>query len=495
MVQLTACDATFGRIETDESTLMDIHSLLTIDKPVPPGRRWGGQVKLMNLKLGRVALGAAELIARFCQERNIEFQYQPHDSTFGTPQEASAWIHTQSFPFRPYQRTAILTGLVKPRGLLLVPTGGGKTAILLTLIHAVLQQSSLARILWLVPTTSLLRQMASAATEEFSVPFTHDKHAAAPVLLTTWQNVQRESPKYFQDFTHVFVDECHHYTGPALQRMLQHCVGATIRWGVTATLPTEPWQQLVLRGAFGDTYTVTTSAELIANKTLNQVEIQPLLFQYRDRPPKIPTLTIPATATPKEVATLKQQHMGVAYRTEMEWLLQHSGRLWVMGKLLQSLKDRRILVLFKRLDHGARLYQHIHTVCPGRPVHYVDGHTETDVRESVRQAMRAGDDTIIIASIPTFATGIDIPELGTIVLAESLKSEIRLLQSIGRSLRRTEAKKGSVIYDIIDDMRERPTPQRWHDYAFRHGQARQRIYRRVQFPIRPFIPVQIPESS
>ncbi len=493
-VFLTAVNATVGRLEADAATMMDLSELLTVDKPSPPGRRWQAQARLVNLKKQTVALGADEIIARFCQERGDELVYQPHPGIVPTLPDAQSWLHTEPFPFRDYQRTAILTALTKPRGLLLVPTGGGKTAILLTLIRGIMAQTPHARILWIVPTNSLLGQMSEAA-KEFGVTFSVEKTSEHPVLLTTWQNLIREPAAFFAPFTHVLADEVHQYAAPSLQKLLSACVNAHIRWGVTATLPPDDWKQLLLRGTFGTAYTLTTSAELIENKTLNSVEIQPFLFQYRDRPPAVPRLHIPDDSTPREKAALKQQQFSVAYRTEMNWLIAHSGRRRAIGALVKSLTNRRLLVLFQRLAHGADLQTLFKKVCPGRPVYYIDGQTEADIRESIRLAMRAGEDTIILASFPTFSTGIDIPELGTIVLAEPTKSEIRVLQAIGRSLRRHVSKTGSVIYDIIDDVRTTAKPQRLHDYAFRHAQARQRIYQRVQFPIRPLIPVPIPESQ
>ena len=141
------------------------------------------------------------------------------------------------------------------------------------------------------------------------------------------------------------------------------------------------------------------------------------------------------------------------YQDEVEFLVTHPVRLEIVSRMAARAKGN-VLVLFNFVDkHGKPLYQRIQELAPERDVHFVSGEVDADDRERIRQWVANGDRQIIVASYGTFSTGINIPNLHTMIFASPSKSKIRVLQSIGRSLRLHESKTHATLIDVVDDLR------------------------------------------
>jgi len=77
----------------------------------------------------------------------------------------------------------------------------------------------------------------------------------------------------------------------------------------------------------------------------------------------------------------------------------------------------------------------------------------------------------------TFSTGINIRNLHNIIFASPSKSQIRVLQSIGRSLRKSDDGREAKLYDIADDLH-------WlgrKNFALEHSAERIKIYSKQKF--------------
>ena len=84
---------------------------------------------------------------------------------------------------------------------------------------------------------------------------------------------------------------------------------------------------------------------------------------------------------------------------------------------------------------------------------------------------------IIVASLGTFSTGINIRNLHNIIFASPSKSQIKVLQSIGRGLRKADDGSDTRLFDIADDLRWKNR----NNYTLSHSQERIRIYEQEQF--------------
>jgi len=108
---------------------------------------------------------------------------------------------------------------------------------------------------------------------------------------------------------------------------------------------------------------------------------------------------------------------------------------------------------------------------------YVSGEVKTGDRESVRKIVEKQTNAIVLASLGTFSTGINIRNIHNIIFASPSKSQIRVLQSIGRGLRMSDDGRTTRLYDIADDLRHNGKP----NFTLRHSAERIKIYENESF--------------
>lgn len=84
---------------------------------------------------------------------------------------------------------------------------------------------------------------------------------------------------------------------------------------------------------------------------------------------------------------------------------------------------------------------------------------------------------IIVGSTGCVSTGINIPNLETIIFASPTKSRIKTLQSIGRTLRIGDHSDKATLYDIVDDL----TDKSYKNFAVKHFLERVKIYNEEKF--------------
>ena len=137
------------------------------------------------------------------------------------------------------------------------------------------------------------------------------------------------------------------------------------------------------------------------------------------------------------------------------------------------------LVLYNYVEkHGKPLYELIdNKVEEGRRVFFVSGGTGATDREAIRGIVEKQKDAIIVASLGTFSTGINIRNLHNIIFASPSKSQIRVLQSIGRGLRKSENGEDTILYDISDDISWKSRK----NFSLIHSAERLKIYEKEKF--------------
>ena len=91
--------------------------------------------------------------------------------------------------------------------------------------------------------------------------------------------------------------------------------------------------------------------------------------------------------------------------------------------------------------------------------------------------MEKQNDAIVVASLGTFSTGINIKELHNIIFASPSKSQIRVLQSIGRGLRKSSDGRKTWLYDISDDLSWKSRK----NFSLLHSWERLKIYQKEEF--------------
>jgi superfamily II DNA or RNA helicase len=233
------------------------------------------------------------------------------------------------------------------------------------------------------------------------------------------------------------------------------------RIALTGTLDGSKIHKLAIEGLFGPVHRVVTTKELMERKLLASLRIECLLLRY---PPEV-----------------RKTVCGLDYHGEIEWLVNCEKRNEFIAYLASATRGNT-LVLFNYVEkHGKPLYELIKktaiTQIEDRKVFFVAGETELEQREGIRNIVEKEENAIIVASYGTFSTGINIRSLKNVIFASPSKSRIRILQSIGRQLRKCEGKHVAKLYDIADDLHHGQTL----NYTLRHFLKRVKIYESEQF--------------
>jgi superfamily II DNA or RNA helicase len=239
---------------------------------------------------------------------------------------------------------------------------------------------------------------------------------------------------------------------------MNKCSEAEYRFGTTGTLDGSQTHELVLQGLFGKTYRVTTTKQLQDDDTLAKLNIQRVVLKYDEK-------------TRKDFG--KQ-----TYQDEIDFIVSHEKRNKFIKNLALDMKGNT-LVLYNYVEkHGKPLFNMIREKAgEDRKVFFVSGDVATSDREAIRGIVEKQKNSIIVASLGTFSTGINIKELHNIIFASPSKSQIRVLQSIGRGLRKSEDGRETQLFDISDDI----SWQKRKNFSLLHSWERLKIYQNEKF--------------
>ena len=439
-------------------------------------KKWDGYVYLYNMNSGRIYYGLKNKIQRFASDREYELIDRTNDPTQPLSNEDYLKFLTSfpcEFKLRDYQSLAVRHSIDKKRCVLLSPTASGKSFVIYYLIRYYFPQKTLI----IVPTLSLVSQMYSdfeayaKVDKTFKVEkFVHkifggqEKTTDKPIIISTWQSLYGLEKNFFTDFKLVIGDEAHMYKSKSLTKIMKNLENTPYRIGTTGTIDDVEVHALILEGLFGSIKRVTTTKELIENKTLSSISIKCLVLSY----------------SKKERILVSKLN----YQEEIDFIVSHSGRNKYICNLVKGLSGNT-LVLFQLIEkHGNILHSILEEIVDSsRKIFFVYGGTDADTREKVRELVEKEKDAIICASYGVYSTGINIRNLHNIVFASPSKSRIRNLQSIGRGLRKSETKDSARLYDISDDL----THNDRKNYTLNHFSERIKIYSSEQFPYKIYV--------
>ena len=478
-------DEVYAKITCEKSIAKELSEFFTFFVPgyqfVPAYRNriWDGKIRLYNLQNSTLYRGLVPYLEQFCESREYSFEY---DDDIDIEDECSVYhakkfidglnLHSQGKPIevREHQVTAYIHAMQKRRALLLSPTASGKSLIIYLIFQQLYKYQNLKGLI-IVPTTSLVEQLASdfgdyndGTMEEYihKIYQGKEKNTDKPLTISTWQSLYKMPKEYFEQFDYVIGDEAHNFKAQSLTSILTSCVNAKYRIGLTGTLDGTKTHKLVLEGLFGPVRKVTTTRELIDSQQVSDFEIKCLLLKHSDE--------------------LCLKYKDATYQEEIQYLISNKERNKFIKNLAVSLGNNT-LVLYQMVEkHGEILYTMIKDTknLGNRKVFFVHGGTDTDDREEIRRIMEIENDAIVVASYGTFSTGINIRNLHNIIFASPSKSRIRNLQSIGRGLRKSDKKDRATLYDIADDMRYK----KHMNFTLKHFVERTKIYNEEQFPFK-----------
>lgn len=361
----------------------------------------------------------------------------------------------QPIMLRDYQVSSINTLLKNPQALISAATGSGKTILTATLCDMC---ASIGRTIVIVPNKDLVEQTEEDFINcelDVGVYFGGRKELNKTHTICTWQclNVLEKTGKktteddvltlaqFLDGVKTVIVDECHTASATVLLSLLtKHLNNACIRWGLTGTIPKEKVDQETIFASIGPVVGGVKAHDLQEKGVLANCHVNVLQFvDYKEFK---------------------------SFTDEYEYLVTNRDRLIAMASYINEIsKTGNTLVLVNRIETGNVLTELI------AESSFVSGAVKSKDRKEEYKEIRTSTDKVLISTYGVAAVGLNIPRIFNLVLVEPGKSFVRVIQSIGRGLRKAEDKDFVNVWDFASTCK----------YSRKHLTERKKYYKDAQY--------------
>lgn len=439
--------------------------------------RWDGKIRLYNIHTNRLYYGLLGVLQLFADNHGYTIEYKDNLPELNEYNKKDIEtfvdnldIHSKGnkITIRDYQIDSLIYSVNNNRGIIESPTGSGKSLYIYTLVRWYIENN--IKCIIIVPNTQLVEQLYNdfkdySSNNDWNVEnniqriyYGYEKSNESNCIISTFQSAVKLEKGWFKEFGTVLVDECHLAESKSITTILENLTNAKHRFGTTGTLKEAKTHLLTLQGLFGPIHKVTSTKKLMDSNTLATLTIKAILLEY-----------------PLEDCKAIKNY---EYQDELKWLISNNSRNSFIANLSLYTKGNT-LVLFQFVEsHGKKLYELIKSKCGDRLVYFIHGGIDVKKREEMIQTLITNKNVIIVASYQTLSTGINAPSIENIILASPSKSKIRILQSIGRSLRLAENKAGATIYDIGDNLK---IGKKHRNFSLQHFIERIRLYSSEEF--------------
>lgn len=363
----------------------------------------------------------------------------------------------QPIVLRDYQVEIVNNFLANPQSIQEIATGAGKTLMTAALSKSV---EEYGRSIVVVPNKSLVVQTEADYVNlglDVGVYFGDRKDYGKTHTICTWQSLNNllkntDAPDpdkdpniedfFFAGVVCIIIDEVHMAKADVLKSMLTGVFSdIPIRWGLTGTIPESEMDQKSLLVSLGPVIGELAASELQSRGVLANCHVN--------------------------VVQLKDTPEFTNYQSELKFLLEDTARLNKIAELITEVtKTGNTLILVDRVAAGKELVKLLHNAV------FVNGSTKLSDRKDEYDEVATSDDKIIVATYGVAAVGINIPRIFNLVLIEPGKSFVRVIQSIGRGIRKAEDKDFVQIWDVTSSCK----------FAKRHLTKRKAFYKKAQYP-------------
>jgi superfamily II DNA or RNA helicase len=432
--------------------------------------RWDGAVSLFGIggngylnqleKIIEILSGMGIVITDIDDQRqHIEFKFtsvtESYWSDLGKVWPKGHIMEGQPIMLRDYQVDAINKFLNNPQSLQEIATGAGKTITTATLAHLC---EKYGRTIIIVPNKSLVEQTEEDFVNvdlDVGVYYGDRKDLGKTHTICTWQSLNILDKKsknaehdlltlaeFLDGVKTVIVDEVHMAKAEVLKNLLtKNLSNACIRWGLTGTVPKEQFESESIFASIGPVIGGIKAHELQEKGVLSSCHVN--VVQLIDLP------------------EFKQ------YSDELKYLVTDDDRMSYISNLIKEISNSgNTLVLVNRIDSGKFLVNELPDSV------FISGEVKTKDRKEEYDEIKTANNKVIVATYGVAAVGINIPRIFNLVLLESGKSFVRVIQSIGRGIRKAEDKDFVQIWDITSTCK----------FAKRHLTERKKFYKEAKYP-------------
>lgn len=224
----------------------------------------------------------------------------------------------------------------------------------------------------------------------------------------------------------IVVSNCHGMRAHELKKILSKTVNAHYKLGFTGTMPSDDLDNWNVKSYLGPIIREYPSGFLAKKGYISKCNIKMLNIEY-----------------------LREKWEG-EYNDIKDEIFINEYRTDIIGELTNKL-DHNVLILVGKVEKEGFYLEKKLNEHTDKEVVFLSGKDDVEIREKWRNECKDRNNLVIIATYGIFSQGLNIPNLKYIIMAAPFKSKIRILQSIGRSLRKhTDKKDGATIFDIVD---------------------------------------------
>ena len=327
------------------------------------------------------------------------------------------------------------------------------------------------KIIVIVPNTDLIGQTAEELRSVDLVVGTYSgasKSLEENIIVSTWQALQN-NPMIMSQFQAVIVDECHGTTGKVLQQIL-NTSGAHIpvRIGMTGTLPKEPADKMAIRVCLGEVLYEVGAHELIEKGWLAGLAIKMycLMENMTDKWMKF------QQDNPEESKSMTEAEFTEGYLPDYEaettYLKKQKTRTTFVADFVENIRQQEkgnTFILVKSVPYGKALSKLIEGAV------FVYGQDKTAVRKQIYNLFDTHDNIVVISTFQLASTGLNIKRIFNLVFVDAGKSFTKIIQAIGRGLRKARDKDFVNVYDFYSNLK----------YSKKHAATRKSFYREQKY--------------
>jgi superfamily II DNA or RNA helicase len=362
---------------------------------------------------------------------------------------------TCTVTLRDYQRDALHRWLQTRNGVLVLPTGAGKTVIGIRAISALNVPT-----LVVVPTLELVQQWKRELEDKFGIEvgtYSGEAHLLKPITIATYDTAYLRAEELGNRFLFLLLDEVHHLPSPGYANIAEMFI-APYRLGLTATYEREDGRHNEL--------------ERLVGGKVYEIGIDKLrgthLAEYTTRKIVTDLTEDERQEYEKHYAVftdfLKEKHIILKSSKDFRLLVMRSGRdpkareallarnrarhialnsqskLQALSEIVENHSGERMIIF---TEHNSLVY----AISREFLIPAITHTTPKEERAEILDNFRTGKYTSIVTS-KVLEEGIDVPEASVGIILSGSGSKREYKQRLGRILRKREGKL-AVLYEIV----------------------------------------------
>lgn len=429
-------------------------------------KHWDGLQRFYHRNSRRFPTGFLSVVAEHFAEYDFPIDVEDSRPLANLPSQIPYAIDTK---LRDYQASEILsvlhnrlavgeTTIPWVRGVLKHPTGSGKSITAIGLIETVDEPT-----LYLLERRRLLHQFAEQY-EQFTGKkagkigdqiCTLEKVTVASVASLVTRLGNKEVKAFLDSVGLILIDECHHVREGRYPAILQQCVKAPFRLGLSGTPLT--------RGDLGDFQLIGSTGDLISTLDRTPLENEGYLAKVRVK-------FLESESGQSFRGTYNEAYRKCIVRND-----ERNRKIARVAVAEVRKRQSKVLILVRFIAHGTTLQSYLSMV-PGLKSVFIHGTVPSAQQaQSIRSFGEVGGVDVIIATA-VLDEGVDIPVANVLINAASGMSEIKTIQRVGRIVRPKDNWQSVRVYDFMD---------RDNTYLLKHSLQRLRTYKSENFDVLP----------